>query len=603
MLDFIDRSARQRDPFIKVWREVMDNYMVALPGGNSNRLFNPNGFRLFGDQVQGPGTRSSGSGSRLKDPETHQIIETMISQGLGLLLSPRDYLQAIPIGSDDPAKAEMLSKVLLGVLDSPNTWQTFYTILKDAFIFGTAIVQVGWANRSRLQVTKVPVIDPNTGLVAGFEFVERDINYMNGPDIKQVDIYDFYPDPSGTRIQHDMDFVVKRARVSVAQARQLAKDGVYDRAAVEIAATRKRDREQRGRNEENRYDRVPDQEKNTPVLPTAEDSGMLEIFEGWGVVPWLPADKARNRVITLIEDVHARSHINPYLDGNIPFKEVVVNPIQGRFYGLGPAEVIRFLQDSADAMLMNLTDAQDLAVNGPIILGKAFGGDPNQVKRRAPRDIILARDVKQVAPFPTDLNILQQGAQTLLQRKLNMREATGATNPVQAINSSDRTTAFEVSELVRVASQKVELMIQIIEKDDFPWIGRTIHSRLKQFLPDEGAIATLAGEQVPFTLDDIDVEADVRFVGSRLAKTPAQKFQQYNIVTQTLSQTPLLFLTAPGILVELFEAAGLKDAERIVAEGAQAAQALLEQGQLQGGAPGAQGAAPSSPGGGQVATA
>ena len=598
VLDFIDRSERKRRPHMDVRKEILDNYMVTLPGANSNRLFNPNGFRLFGDGH----TARSYSGSRLKDPESHQITESMLSQGVGLLLGPRDYIQAIPVGSDDPDKARMLSKILLGVLDGPGVWRTFYLLLKDSFIFGTSVVQVGWANRTRQQMTKVPTFD-QSGIQTGFEFIQAAVNYENRPDILPISLEKFYPDASGTRIQEDMQGVAKESDITVAQALRLAKDGVFDETAVRAAITRKKDRVLRTRMSEDRYERVPNQEKSVPVLSDAEESGLVKIFEYWGQVPYLPADKARNRVITLMEDVLVRSHINPFIDGNIPFKEVVVNPIQGRFWGVSPLEVIRYLQDSADAILMNLTDAQDLAVNGPIILGKAFGGDPNQVRRRSPRSIIMARDVKQVAPFPVDLNSLQQGAQAYLQRKMAMREATGATNPLQAIQNGDRSTAFEVSELVRVASQKVELMIQGVEKDDFPWIGRAVLSRLRQFLPDEGAVATLAGEQVPFTLDDIDTEADVRFVGSRLAKTPGQKFQQTNTVLTMIGQNPLIFLTAPELLEELFEdGLGIKDAKEKVAQGAAAAQKLLEQGALQGGA-GTPGQGESvSPGGGQVAT-
>ena len=158
-----------------------------------------------------------------------------------------------------------------------------------------------------------------------------------------------------------------------------------------------------------------------------------------------------------------------------------------------------------------------------------------------------------------------------------MREASGATNPLQAIPTSDRATATEVSELVRLASQRVESMVLLIEQDTYPRIGRMLHSRLKQFLPDGGAIATLAGEPFEIPLDAIDIDADVRFTGSRQAGSKFQKAATYKSMAQILGtdagmQLALLF---PDILIRWFRDGGeVVDAEDIVAKATERAMAM-----------------------------
>src|SRR5262249_47145885 len=122
----------------------------------------------------------------------------------------------------------------------------------------------------------------------------------------------------------------------------------------------------------------------------------------------------------------------------------------------------------------------------------------------------------------------------------------GAPNPVQGVEAPQGdTTATEVSTIARFATQRIELMTQVIEKDDLPWVGRTLHSRLRQFAPDEGYIATLAGEQFRIRLDDIDFDSDVRFSGSRQAISKFQNTARYREALNVLGTNPEIVMMYP----------------------------------------------------------
>jgi len=230
--------------------------------------------------------------SSLKDPETNQIVEGLAGQAIGLLLSSRDYLKAAPIGRDDPEKARLLSRLLMAVIESPGVFRTNYQGFKDAYIFGTAIWELGWDRRDRVQMTRDG---------------PKRVTYKNEPLLRLVDIYDFYPDPSGTRIQEDMLGVAKRFRISKFEAKDLAKKGVYDPVMVDEAI-----RLSQGNN----MAKVTSEEKKFAEYANAmnppDKYGMLVGFEFWGQVPWNPFDGARNRVITILNGVHVRGHINTY---------------------------------------------------------------------------------------------------------------------------------------------------------------------------------------------------------------------------------------------------------------------------------------------------
>lgn len=549
VLDFVEKSEQFRRRYADIWDEVLANYMVSFDtnGGNSTYAWNWNS-RINGVASRVPGLRGRiNVGSRLKDPETHQIVETLSAQAISLALGQRDYVQAVPIGMDDPEKARLLSRLLMGVLESPNFFMSNYLGFKDSFIFGTAIMELGWEMCQRMQMTAqgpVPMI------------------YKNGPLLRNVDIYDFYPDPSGTRIQYDMVGVAKRFRISRAQASELARQNVYDPLKTELVSLRAKAKVN-AQNSGTGDARFPSDQKQV-----ARDTGVLEGFEYWGRVPYATPDGADNRVITVLEGEVVRDTINPYFDGMIPFKEIVVNPIAGRFYGLGPAEVIRYMQDSADNMLMLFNDAADSAVHAPLLVGSAFGGDPNRLRNRAPLDIIPCANPEAVQPLPVDMNALQFASQDLMRRKMTMREAGGANNPSQSIPSSDRQTATEISTLAQASSQRSELMVQIYERDYLSWLGKAIHYRVRQYGSPQ-MIATLEGEPFMVRLEDIDYEADVRFVGSLHFKTKMQKSSEFQQALTVLADPELVMMYPEVVVQYLRDVLDFKDATNIVQKATQ----------------------------------
>jgi hypothetical protein len=465
---------------------------------------------------------------------------------MSLAFGQRDYLKAVPIGMDDPEKARLLSRLLMGALESPNVFLTNYLGYKDAYIFGTSIMELGWERCSRMQMTPQG---------------PQQIMYRDAPLLRQVDLYDFYPDPMGTRIQHDMVGVAKRFRITKAQALELAQLGVYDMQVVQRLIQRN------GKDSESRSTggpiRFPDEAKQAP-----RDTGVLEGFEYWGMVPHETPDGAQNRVITLLEGEVVRSSINPYFDGKVPFKEIVVNPIAGRFYGLGPGEVIRYLQDSTDHRLMNLDDAVGLAVHVPLLVGASVGANPNQLKNRSLLDIIqCSGDVTNIAPIPVDLNALQFATADMVRGKMTMREATGATNPTQAIPSGDRTTATEINTLTESASKHTALMVQVYERDYLNWLGCTYHYRLRQFGSPE-YIVTLEGEPFLVRLEDVDYESDVRFMGSLHAKTKAQEAMAYTQFLTVANPDSIKYF--PQVVIRFGrDVLDIKDAELMVKQAQQ----------------------------------
>lgn len=558
LLGFLERSARAREPHIDTWNEIWDNYLVVPTGTTSTAQWR--GTSLW---PAFPGTRYGPERSVLKDPETHQIVESLAAQSLGLLFSTRDYIQATPVGSDDPDKARLISRLLMAILERPGLFRTAYQLFKDAFIFGTSIVELGWETRSRMQYVPTPISD-EMGYPLGIQLMPAEVLYRDRPLFRQIDHYDFFPDPSGTRIQEDMIGAAKRFTITPQEARRLAAAGAYDDpAAVEraIVSMKKQPPIAEGMvsPQQRQFDRLIDK------LPSK--MGLLCGFEYFGEYPDRTADGMSNRKITLLNGELVAGYGNPFMDGAIPYKEIVVNPVQGRFWGLSPAEVVRYLQDSTDHFMMMLQDATNTALRGPLLAGRGFGGDIERIRNAKYGEVIDVTDKDKIGPIPRDTSVLQLSMVELARRKVNMREATGANSPQQPVPLSGRPTATEVSEVTRIASQRGEMMTMLIEKDDYPHIGRTLHLRMRQFTKaDTELVGVYAGERFSATLEDIDIDTDVRFIGSRQAASKFQRFAALKEAYAILSTNPEAALMFPDLVVRIFrDGLDIVDADAIVA--------------------------------------
>lgn len=569
-LDFLQASDRKREPHLQALDEVWENYLVALPGQSGRPFLWP---RSTGNV---PSTFTTQQ-TRLKDPETHQAVESMTAQAMGLLFGAPEYVTTRPVGrGQDYDKARGLNRVIQGFMERPGEFLVDQQTIKTAFILGTAYQEIGYETRSRLQYVVVPVMD-DMGIPRGRRIVPMDVIYRDRPLRRNIDPYDAYPDPNGTRIHVDMRGFAKRFEVYPEEALALSEPQsgqppVYNRMAVMRAIQRSSDA--RGIHDSSFHRRA-----DALGFRRGEQSRFMKKlvgFEYHGDSPIRRRDGFTRRTLTLLNGEMVRSHGLVYLGGRIPVKEFVLNPVPGRHWGLSPAEVIRFIQDVLDANLILTTDMMINSLYGPLLVGRGFGGDREALRNRHLRQLIEVSDPKKIAPVPIDYNAMVQAGVQYANLKQVAREATGASDPMQGIPTGGRPTATQISELTRVASQKVEAMIMPIERDDFPWIGETILDRFRQFMGDDSDVfMRFAGETFGFTLDEVDRDVDVKFVGSRFAMSNFQKGAAFREAIQTIAAGTQLIPIMPDLFIRyLRDALMIGDAEQLVAKAMMAATAL-----------------------------
>lgn len=521
VMSFIDESSKGRQEFEPIWEEAIQNYIVQ-----------PYGLGGYTQRVEYPyltGRREYRNDGRavLKDTESHQVVETLLSETWRGLFSNPDYIKARRVGIEDAFKATTVARLVEHALRLPGHPRSFYVWLKDGFMLGTGLLECFWHYDERPQVVT------EVGFDAGYEFVEETVITMPFYDdirIRPVDIMDFFPDFGADRLG-DMIGTAKRFTVTAKKADDMVEAGQWPRDAVDKAkmnAAAQDSRTQRDRAWREGYDR--------PQAKRHEAFKSMTAYVYIGEVPHRPKDGERFRRIEILSGELVKSEPWPY---GQPYYDFTVNPIQGRFYGLSPLEVNRFHQDFADQILRNICDGLNKATHPPFIVERYADVDQAKLKAFKPDVVVTANTVTAVQQLQYKPPV-SEATQLYFSLKDSQRQAGGALGSVQGLGLGiNRASASEAVATFQQAKGRPEMIAELIEQEYLPPIGRAVLGLYKRFLRDTQDLVARIGEQPePVALADIHADWDVAFVGSRLAQTDEDQARSIERLVRAWIQTP-----------------------------------------------------------------
>lgn len=533
VMSFVSASDQYRKQYISKWQEILYNFMVE-PYQSVDQFTSP--YRRY------KLTRQSRTQILLKDPETHKAIMTYASKLVRTVLGDRkrQYIQARPRGWEDAArKAPTVSRLIGYAFSLPGHFRTMVEAVVDMLLFGTSVIEIPWEYQEREVPAREIYMDEFGNELETISRVK--IPSYDDVKLRVIDVLDFYPDPGRYRIQ-DMSGAVKRFKMNAIYARYMAQSGIYDRAAVERAIESGNTSALEGEREE---DFQKDITKPRDAYQQQDFKDMIG-YEYWGEVPWVDDFGSSRRVITLLNGVVVRSKPYPLADPALPFHSLIINPIQGRFYGVSPAEVIRFDQEYADAVKVLLAEAIIRQVHPPIAFDpdsdldvaamKAWKADAPIAVRGGPNSIGTLR-------YQADINA---GFAMLTGLKNSMQEASGALGGIQGEPGPDREAASVGVQRIQMALDRPELAAMILEQECLPPIGKAILRRYQQFLSGTEDLKLRIGEMPePVWIGDIMGDFDIEFVGSRVAMSRQEKLLAYDRLTAMVSAVPALAARIP----------------------------------------------------------
>ncbi len=503
---------------VDVWREVMANVLVLPYPEQASATTNPYGKPRQHDVRN----------MVLKDPESSQIAETFRDNMMGALFGDPEgkYIVAQPVGYEDTTKADTATRLLKYDFGLNGVYRTMSESMLDLAMFGTVVVETPWRTDTKDIIVRELI--EQAGITSDRQFRDKVVTY-DDPEICQIDLLDWYPDPEEPRLEKGRG-AAKGFLLTPSRARAMAEDGTYDREAVEKAIGKAHrawadKQEQRKRELRHRTDAA---QTSTSFN---ENFDTMKAYEYWGEVPWDSADGIQRRVVTKINGVIVRNDPWPLTDPDLPFHVLVINPVKGRHYGKAPAEIVRYTQDFADAMLMLIAEATVRQVHPPIAIDISKDVDPGAVRAWDP-DAVIAVDGPTAGAVETiqyASNIFQ-GVQFQQQLKTQMQQASGALGPVQGLGLGvNRASATEAQNTFAKAMTKIEAVAQLLEKDGLPSIARGLLRRNQQFLDEKQDLVDRVGELPESVwLGDIMGDFDIQFVGTRNAIGRQVKLQAYD---------------------------------------------------------------------------
>lgn len=531
VMSFLSESDKLRQEFVPIWEETLQNYLV-IPLGYSSQPWSKQ-YPL--DTARPPALMDY---SVLKDSESHQVVETLLSSLCLMLLGEPGYIVARRIGVEDTYKASTVSRLLEYALNLPSHFRATYQWFKSGFIFGTGVVGLGWEYEEATQLVR------STDYGIGYRGVsEMRVPYVcrDDPQMYNVDVMDFWPDP-GEPLMERMRGCAERVYLTARGARALADQGKLDSEAVEraIAACGERGS---GTDSTDLADKSWREGLDIPLNRYRHQDFIPMIgYRYWGEVPWRPANGGDDwRCITILNGENVGSRDWPLLHRRLPFYDVTFKPMPGRFYGVSELEVSRFAQDLTDTLTMMVADAAVRMVHPPWLVDENSGTDYRALKRFRWDNPVRTRNmagVRQLEYSPP----IERVNQIAYQTKQSIRERTGALDANQGLPfGTKRLSASEATLQARAASARMEILAMMAERDALPPLGTGLADLFKLVLVDDQEIVDRIGESPdPSPLSDLlDVEHDVRFVGSRLEHDKQSRLDMNIKLAQTIASLPV----------------------------------------------------------------
>ena len=548
VMSFIAASDKYRDQFVGKWEEIIMNFMVEPDSARQEGVSPYRRSQIY---------RSAKHAVVLKDPETHRLVMTYASKLVRSLLGDtrREYIQARPVGYEDIIKSQTTTRLLRYAFGLPGMFRTFVEAIVDMLLFGTSVVEIGYCYEER----EMPVREVESTL--GYETsTETRLRVPVYDDVimRPVDVTCFYPDPSRYRIQ-EMSGCAKKFKMNAIEARYKADFGLYDRAKVDQAISAG----------------VPASKpmmpnfrvgKDQPEPQTVTAFGEMVGYEYWGEVPRSSGGSERS-VVTILNNVVVRNDPYPLADPQLPFHTFTINPVQGRFYGISPAEVVRYDQSFADAVKILLAEAIVRTVHPPIAFDPDSEIDIGALKAWKADSLIAARGGPNAAgtlKYNADIN----GGFAMLQGlKTSIQETSGALGAIQGDSGPDREAASVGVQRVQMAMDRPELAGMLIEQDTLPGIGLAILRRYQQFLMDTPDLLKRIGEQpASVWIGDIMGDFDVSFSGSRMVASRQQKLQAFDRIVSYAGVVPSFQAVLPNIEIAQFVIGELLEMPEVAAK-------------------------------------
>lgn len=453
--------------------------------------------------------------STLFIPESFTLVETVAPR----MTAQKPSFKVIPRDDSTIEKADLVGKHIDYRYDKMGLQHKLKIYVKQALIYGTSHMKMGWDSDAKSPVAEV------------------------------IDIADIYGDPQ--TYNWSDGFMIHRYWM---QVEELKRSKVKYQNLDLLSARESTSAQQ---------DQMRQDRESIQGVPYDNQKEGVEILEQW---KW--CDGTLMKRVVADRSVLILNVDNPMPLDRFPFVALFDQEVPFERWGIGEIEPIMDLQDEENTTRNQRIDEKNLSIHNMWVVSKLAGVDYRNLVSK-PGGIILANDINGVKPLDKQ-NITQDSILEINMIKEDIRNATGVNDYVRGAEASSG-TATEVVSKTQEANQRFSEKISNLELA-LKQVGEWIVALDGQFLTKDVELkinGDMGMETKKLSKKDLQGQYDVDIeTGSSLPANPDLRRQQ---MTQMLQVVGPYLMNPQGIpdgmrelLRSIIQSYDLKNTDKIL---------------------------------------
>ncbi len=544
--------------------------------------------------------------SNLHIPRTYQIVDTIRARFVNAFFGRRPYIEFMPMPSKQDMqnldiaeeKAKVASALVDEQLDKNKIVPKYYDYITQLLVFPAAILGVGWRYEEENITRKVPVKEISRDIYGNYHYTG---NYIYQPqqsneviwddnEIKNIDFFDFWPDPKGTDID-DCRGVFQREFITYKQLihrleflNQLDEGNLFPVDFEEIMREAPYDegREKRmsevglstsmGRNYYNSDDEKLKENTKFELLHYWEDDRHALLLN-------------RNKCIYDGPSPYWRHRKKPFIVESY-------DSLPGEFYGSSAVDIVADLQEEENAIHNQRNDNINMIINKMWKVRRGSDIDESELISR-PNGVLYVDRIEDVQPFDQrdvaassfeQQNIVAQSAEN----------AVGATPIMQGTETRSTQTATESMEQAGNAGMRFGVKIKVFNYSGIKRLAHLMDMNNQQFIDGQRLVRIYPEEADKWRKINPGMligEHDYRPAGTNTDPSANKSIrrEQLSHMMQFLMQAQIPFVDYHALVKEWLESFDVENSQKFIIPEEEWQRQQMQQAQMQQAQQGPQG--------------
>ena len=459
-----------------------------------------------------------------------------------------------PVDDKSVASARRAETLTNRQFDRARIYEKGLDFHMGADVYGTAIFEYGWRFEERMQRYRRELL--------GINYTEDvPVTVFDGPDLRNKDILDFYPQ-RGKRDIEEMLFLTHRywkdlddLEEDAFMAIQSGREPEFDPAA--LAQLRNMPLSQSGARDMEERHSVWRSWSQFQMRRQEKYSKPVELIEMVGLVPkeYAP-DGLRMRIMTVANRmVPLRNVPSPHWNLQKHFRAYSPMPDMHFFHGIGKIEPVASLAASANKLVSNRLDVLDLVLQPAMFVSDSTELEVQNLTLWPGRVIKVHGETGESAirPVQFDLSAYPLVVNELEALSRYIDQGTGIQrDTIMGMLSGDRQTAREFLGRMEQARTRLGMEAALFEKliveklaDDFRSMTRQYGSfpYMVSMIGTDAIYDPNTGEQLPadvgeVSLEDMNADHTIKALGASNMLSKAMQKQDYVTAMQAMTANP-----------------------------------------------------------------